>query len=94
MAFLTREYKALVPFVLLVAAFLAIANHGALRFQAGAFIIGAVASVLAGFIGMKVASAANSRTAHAAHQGLLPALRIAFCGGSVMGMSVVGLPHH
>ncbi len=91
MAFLAREYKALIPFVLLVAAFLAIANQGALRYQSLAFVVGATASALAGFIGMKVATAANSRTTHAAQGGLIPALRVAFSGGSVMGMSVVGL---
>ncbi|MCD6396518.1 MAG: sodium-translocating pyrophosphatase [Spirochaetaceae bacterium] len=91
MAFLVREYKVLIPFVLFVAAFLAIANKGALRFQAIAFVVGATASALAGFIGMKVATAANSRTTHAAQGGLVPALKVAFTGGSIMGMSVVGL---
>ncbi len=91
MAFLAREYKALTPFVLLVAAFLAIANQGTLRYQSLAFVVGATASALAGFIGMKVATAANTRTTHAAQGGLIPALKVAFSGGSVMGMSVVGL---
>ncbi len=91
MAFLKREYKVLIPFVLLVSAFLAIANQGVLKFQAVAFVVGATASALAGFIGMKVATAANSRTTHAAQGGLIPALKVAFTGGSVMGMSVVGL---
>ena len=91
MAFLAREYKVLIPFVLFVAAFLAIANQGVLRFQAVAFVVGATASALAGFIGMKVATAANTRTTHAAQGGLIPALKVAFTGGSVMGMSVVGL---
>jgi K(+)-stimulated pyrophosphate-energized sodium pump len=91
MAFLTREYKVLIPFVLIVAAFLAVANQGALKFQAVAFVVGAMASALAGFIGMKVATAANTRTTHAAQAGLIPALKVAFTGGSVMGMSVVGL---
>jgi K(+)-stimulated pyrophosphate-energized sodium pump len=91
MAFLTREYKVLVPFVLVVAAFLAVANQGVLKCQAIAFVVGAGASALAGFIGMKVATAANTRTTHAAQSGLFPALKVAFTGGSVMGMSVVGL---
>ncbi len=91
MAFLTREYKVLIPFVLIVAAFLAIANQGSLKCQAIAFVVGAMASALAGFIGMKVATAANTRTTHAARGGLIPALKVAFTGGSVMGMSVVGL---
>ena len=91
MAFLSREYKVLVPFVLLVAAFLALANKDALRYQSVAFVVGAMASALAGFIGMKVATAANTRTTHAAQSGLIPALKVAFTGGSIMGMSVVGL---
>ena len=91
MAFLSREYKVLVPFALLVAAFLAVANKGMLRYQAVAFVVGATASALAGFIGMKVATAANVRTTHAAQKGLVPALKVAFTGGSIMGMSVVGL---
>ncbi len=91
MAFLTREYKVLIPFVLVISAFLAIANRGALKYQSVAFVVGAAASALAGFIGMKVATAANTRTTHAAQGGLIPALKVAFTGGSVMGMSVVGL---
>ncbi|MCK5154140.1 MAG: sodium-translocating pyrophosphatase [Spirochaetales bacterium] len=91
MAFMMREYKVLIPFVLFVTAFLAIANKGALRYQSVAFVLGASASALAGFIGMKVATAANTRTTHAAQGGLIPALKVAFTGGSVMGMSVVGL---
>ncbi len=91
MAFLVREYKVLVPFVTIVALFLALANKGMLRFQAVSFVVGASASALAGFIGMRVATASNSRTTHAAQGGLVPALRVAFYGGSIMGMSVVGL---
>ena len=91
MAFLFREYKVLIPFVLVVAIFLGLANQGHLKFQALSFLVGAFCSALAGFIGMKVATAANSRTTHAAQEGLNPALRVAFAGGSVMGMSVVGL---
>ena len=92
MAFLSREYKALLPFIAVVAAFLAIGNQGALRMEALTFVLGAAVSLLAGYIGMKVATAANARTAQAAKNGgLTPALKIAFSGGSVMGMSVVGL---
>ncbi|MDP3179822.1 MAG: sodium/proton-translocating pyrophosphatase, partial [Spirochaetaceae bacterium] len=90
-AFLTREYAVLAPFVLVAAAFLAVANEGPLRFQAAAFALGAIASGASGWFGMKVATAANSRTAQAATRSLAQALKVAFTGGSVMGMTVVGL---
>ena len=94
MAFLGREYRVLAIFVVLVAALLAWANSG--RAGSSALIglsmlVGAVSSALAGFFGMRVATAANVRTAAAARTGLNPALRIAFSGGAVMGFSVVGL---
>lgn len=92
MAFMKAEYRILAPFIIVVALFLLIANRGALRLQSVAFVLGAVASALAGFIGMRVATAANARTAQAAKDGgLNPALQVAFTGGGVMGMSVVGL---
>lgn len=92
MAFLKREYRTLLPFIIVVAALLAIFNKGALRFQSLAFLLGACCSMLAGYIGMKVATKANSRTTEAANKsGLGAALQVAFSGGSVMGMSVVGL---
>jgi K(+)-stimulated pyrophosphate-energized sodium pump len=91
MAFLTREFSVLLPFVAIVAVFLAVSNQGILRFQALSFVLGAGASALAGFIGMRVATAANSRTTHAAREGITPALKVSFTGGSIMGMSVVGL---
>src|SRR5436305_9959608 len=56
-----------------------------------AFIVGAVFSALAGFIGMRVATKANVRTAHAARTSLSKALLVSFTGGSVMGMGVAGL---
>ncbi|HUZ17833.1 MAG TPA: sodium-translocating pyrophosphatase [Spirochaetia bacterium] len=90
MAFLTREYTILIPFVLVVAALLAFANGGALRWQAAAFALGATCSALSGFIGMRVATQANARTASAACRSLNEALLVAFAGGSVMGLSVVG----
>ncbi|OQX29861.1 MAG: sodium-translocating pyrophosphatase [Spirochaeta sp. LUC14_002_19_P3] len=92
MAFLHREYKVLVPFVLIVAALLAFGNKGAIRLQAAAFFFGAITSSAAGYIGMKAATAANSRTTQAAKdKGLNAALQAAFSGGCVMGLSVVGL---
>ncbi|MFO7167932.1 MAG: sodium-translocating pyrophosphatase [Chloroflexota bacterium] len=94
MAFLGREYRVLVIFVAVVA--LAIVLVGLLTpalhpLTAVAFLLGALASVLAGFFGMRVATRANVRTAQAARQGMPAALRVAFSGGSVMGLSVVGL---
>jgi K(+)-stimulated pyrophosphate-energized sodium pump len=91
MTFLGREYRALVPFVILGAGFLAVVNWGQLSFQGVSFAFGAACSALAGFLGMKVATAANVRTTEAARSGMPGALRVAFVGGSVMGMSVVGL---
>ena len=78
MAFLAREYSVLLPFVLVVAVLLAVANRGFLRLQALSFSAGALCSALTGFIGMKVATAANSRTTHAAQGGLNKALKVAF----------------
>jgi len=94
MAFLGREYRVLVIFVAVVA--LVIVLVGLLTpalhpLTAVAFLLGALASVLAGFFGMRVATRANVRTAQAARQGMPAALRVAFSGGSVMGLSVVGL---
>ncbi|HVP17903.1 MAG TPA: sodium-translocating pyrophosphatase [Spirochaetia bacterium] len=91
MTFLGREYRALVPFVIIAAGFLAAVNWGRLSFQGLSFALGATCSALAGFVGMRVATAANVRTTNAAQTGLPGALKVAFVGGSVMGMSVVGL---
>jgi K(+)-stimulated pyrophosphate-energized sodium pump len=88
MAFLMREYKVLIVFVIIVAALLAIFIN---RATAVAFIGGAVISALAGFIGMKIATKANVRTTAAAQRGLQRALKIAFSSGAVMGLSVVSL---
>lgn len=91
MTFLRREFSVLLPFVLVVATLLALGSSGFLRFQALSFALGAGASALSGYIGMRVATAANSRTTHAAQTGINNALKVSFTGGSVMGMSVVGL---
>jgi K(+)-stimulated pyrophosphate-energized sodium pump len=88
--FLAREYRALVPFVFVVAALLAALNWGPLSFQGLSFALGASCSAVAGFVGMRMATAANVRTTAAAQGGLPGALRVAFVGGSIMGMSVVG----
>ena len=91
MAFLNREYRVLTVVVILVAILLALINQGAIRLVAVAFAFGAFCSALSGFFGMKVATAANMRTTNAARKGLPEALQVAFSGGTVMGMSVVGL---
>ena len=94
MAFLKAEYRILVYFVLIIAVLLAWANFGKdenSSLIAVSFIIGAFCSGLAGYLGMKVATKSNYRTASAARTGLTKALSIAFAGGSVMGLSVVGL---
>jgi len=94
MAFLRAEYKILSIFVVAVAVLLAFkgsseANSHA--FVALSFIVGALCSGLAGFIGMRVATKANVRTTNAAQTSLGRALEVAFAGGSVMGLGVVGL---
>ena len=95
MAFLAREYKILAIFVFVVAALLAVVNSdnqpGHSPIIAVSFVVGAVASGLAGYFGMRVATAANVRTTAAARTSLSRALAVAFSGGSVMGMCVVGL---
>lgn len=95
MAFLSREYKVLSIFVLVVAILLAWQNMGDAEstspLVAVSFVVGALCSGLAGFFGMRVATAANVRTSNAARTSLNKALGIAFGGGAVMGMSVVGL---
>ena len=91
MAFLSREYKTLIAFVIIVAGFLALANVGVLRYQSLTFLLGAITSATAGYIGMRVATSSNGRTTYAAQEGINPALKVSFSGGSVMGMSVVGL---
>ena len=90
MTFLGREYRALIPFIILAAGFLAMVNWSRLSFQGLSFALGAGCSALAGFVGMRVATTANVRTTEAARAGLAGALRVSFIGGSVMGMSVVG----
>lgn len=90
MAFLKREYRVLIIFSIVLAAAITI---GLDSYQTAiAFILGALFSALAGFFGMQVATKANVRTAYAAKEsGMNRALSVAFSGGAVMGMSVVGL---
>ncbi len=94
MAFLKAEYRVLTIFVIAVALLLGFANFGRVDSSAliaMSFIVGAMASGLAGFLGMKVATKANNRTTNAARNSLASALNVAFTGGTVMGLSVVGL---
>jgi len=101
MSFLKAEYKILSIFVVAVAILLFFKgnseygsesdkhiSHGMIALS---FVIGAVCSALAGFIGMKVATKANVRTTQAARTSLGKALEVAFAGGAVMGLGVVGL---
>jgi len=94
MAFLKAEYKVLAIFVVAVAILLyfkGASEAGSSGMVAISFIIGAICSALAGFIGMKVATKANVRTTQAAKTSLGRALEVAFAGGAVMGLGVVGL---
>jgi K(+)-stimulated pyrophosphate-energized sodium pump len=94
MAFLKAEYRILAIFVAAVAILLYFkgtneANNSGM--VAVSFIVGAICSGLAGFIGMRIATKANVRTTQAARTSLAKGLQVAFSGGSVMGMGVVGL---
>ncbi|AZQ57347.1 sodium-translocating pyrophosphatase [Maribacter sp. MJ134] len=94
MSFLKAEYKILSIFVVAVAALLYFKGSneaGSHGMVAVSFIVGAICSALAGFIGMKVATKANVRTTQAAKTSLGKALEVAFAGGAVMGLGVVGL---
>ncbi|MGG9971878.1 sodium-translocating pyrophosphatase [Ferruginibacter sp. SUN002] len=94
MAFLKAEYKILTYFVILAALLLGVLGYTSENSHwtiALAFILGAFFSALAGYIGMKVATKANVRTAQAARTSLSKALTVSFTGGSVMGLGVAGL---
>ena len=94
MSFLKAEYKILSVFVLAVAILLHFkgsSEEGSNGMVAVSFIVGAICSALAGFIGMRVATKANVRTTNAARKSLGAALEVAFAGGAVMGLGVVGL---
>ncbi|MFA5793280.1 MAG: sodium-translocating pyrophosphatase [Candidatus Gracilibacteria bacterium] len=91
MAYLNRQYKTLSVFVILVFLILGfgLPSHGFLI--AMAFLVGAIFSAIAGYIGMSVSVRANVRTAEAAKKSLQSALNVAFKGGAVTGLAVVGL---
>ncbi len=84
--FLRREYRVLAIFVVIVAVILAVFQHWQTSL---CFVVGAIASASAGYLGMYVAVRANVRTAAAASRGLHEGLRVAFGSGAIMGMSVV-----
>ncbi len=101
-AFLSREYRLLAIFVVIVFIVLALfidfdllnrisGEASAIPGTAISYLIGAIGSGLAGYIGMSIAVRANTRTTVQAQQGLNPALRLAFNSGTVMGVSVVGI---
>jgi K(+)-stimulated pyrophosphate-energized sodium pump len=94
MAFLKAEWKILGYFVVIVGILLAVmatTNPHSHWLIAGAFVAGAVLSATAGYIGMRVATKANVRTAQAARTSLSKALNVSFTGGAVMGVGVAGL---
>ncbi len=91
-AFIVREYKVLAVFVVIVAGLLYWVNMASDTTEvAFSFVVGAACSALAGALGMRVATLANHRTTEAARTSLSSALNVAFSGGVVMGMNVVGL---
>jgi len=94
MAFLKAEWKILTYFAVIAAILLGImgySNHNSHWSIALAFIVGAILSATAGYIGMNIATKANVRTAQAARTSLSQALKVSFTGGSVMGLGVAGL---
>ncbi len=91
MAFLRRQYRSLIIFIVILFVILTVAPGLGIS-TAICFLVGALFSILAGYFGMRVATKANVRTANAAKEsGMTKALNVAFSGGAVMGMSVVGL---
>nr|HRO43858.1 sodium-translocating pyrophosphatase [Flavipsychrobacter sp.] len=94
MAFLKAEYKILTYYVViagLLLGYMGYSNAESHWSIALAFVVGAVFSALAGYIGMRIATKANVRTAHAARSSLSKALAVSFGGGAVMGLGVAGL---
>ena len=93
-AYLKRQYKTVaIVFVIVLVIMCILAAVGLLAswFIPVAFLVGGVCSATAGYVGMKIATSANARTAQAAHEGLNRGLQVAFSSGSVMGFTVVGL---
>jgi len=91
MAFLRREYQWVSAFVVIMFVLLLVVPIEGRPSASFAYLMGAVLSSIAGFIGMRIATAANTRTANAAREGAAKALPLAFKGGAVMGFTVAGL---
>ena len=89
-SYMKSQYRIITIFVIVVAIILAVIPQIGLN-TAIAFVLGALLSGIAGNIGMRVATSANSRTAHGCQESLNSGLRIAFSSGAVMGMCVAGL---
>ncbi|NCB63684.1 MAG: sodium-translocating pyrophosphatase, partial [Clostridia bacterium] len=92
-AYLSRQYKTVIKFFIVMAIILGVLAfvNFVSPFVPFAFITGGFYSALAGFVGMKIATSSNARTAHAAHESLNRGLNVAFSSGAVMGFTVVGL---